>query len=108
MSTPLQVTDEARSKLAELIDDHPEATAVRVIYQHDKCQGSTLMISLDASREGDHVVESEGLTCVIDGELAGRLGAVTIDFVRREDRSAGFELRAEQLPELIPGPRGCL
>jgi Fe-S cluster assembly iron-binding protein IscA len=109
MRAQLEITQRAHEKLSELLDGHPEAPAVRIIYDRDTCKGPSLMIRFDAPAESDARVEHEGVTYVIDAKLADDLGALTVDFVQREHR-AGFEILAEKLPDLVPGPPagGCL
>ncbi len=105
MSAQLEVTQQAHQKLSELVEEHPDALAVRVIEHDDKCNGPSLMIRLDAPAAGDATVEHDGVTYVIEIDLAAKLGSVTVDFVQR-GLKGGFEIRSENLPELASGRQG--
>ena len=94
MSGQLKVTSEAHEKLSGLLEGHPDAKAVRVMLKEDKCNGPSLIISLDVPNEKDLRSEHKGVIYVIDQALMQDLEGVTVDFVTEEGRG-GFVIRSK-------------
>ena len=94
MSGEFHVSAEAHQKLASMLEDHPNAKAVRVFLQEDKCNGPSLLISLDERKDSDLASESDGIIYVIDKALFTRLEGVSVDFVVDGGR-AGFSIQSE-------------
>lgn len=127
MSWSIDVTEEAKAKVQELIRAQKPGTAVRVFMQAGGgggcgcgsgggggggcCGGGASEISapsfgmaFDKVRNGDEVVKVDGFSVVADEATAGMLEGARIDFVSELDQS-GFRIVTKDAP-LGPAPSG--
>jgi Fe-S cluster assembly iron-binding protein IscA len=111
MQLKLEVTEEARSQVRELIKSQKPGTAVRVYAQSGggggcgcgaggcgcgdgaeaKPSGLTFSLAFDRPRAGDVVVPVDGFQVVVDAASAPELEGAKIDFVHELDTS-GFTI----------------
>jgi len=75
--TPLAV---AKAKALLARDPH-QATALRVGVDGGGCSGMQYTLSFDVQREGDHTLEQDGVTVVVDGKSSALLDGMTLDYV---------------------------
>jgi Fe-S cluster assembly iron-binding protein IscA len=128
MQLKLEVTEEARSQVRELIKSQKPGTAVRVYAQagggggcgcgdggcgggaEAKPSGPTFGLAFDKPRTGDVVVPVDGFQVVVDAASAPELEGAKIDFVPELDTS-GFTIlpaNATLTPrEAVGGGCGC-
>jgi iron-sulfur cluster assembly protein len=83
------VTETARRAAAGLRGD--KSNAIRIRLQFAGCCDPTLGLAVDRVKDGDHFIEIDGLTLVIDPDTAATTGEVTVDYVDRGYES-GFAL----------------
>ncbi len=119
----LEVTNEARDQVRDLIKSQKPGIAVRVYLQSGGggggcgsgggcgCGsgggggGASFGMAFDKPRTGDKVIPVDGFSIVVDDLSAEMLNGAKIDFV--QDLSAsGFKITAPSLPEPEPGSGG--
>ena len=119
----LDVTDEAKDQVRELIKGQKPGTAVRVYLQSGGggggcgsgcgsggggcgCGGGgggpAFGMAFDRPRNGDQVIPVDGFSIVVDDMSAELLKGATIDYVQ-DLNTSGFKITAPGLPE---GPTG--
>jgi iron-sulfur cluster assembly accessory protein len=78
----INVTDNAVRQLQSLLKTQPAATGkgLRVQIAKGGCSGLQYEMTLDAKRDGDAVVEREGVEFLIDHESGPFLQNATLDF----------------------------
>ena len=81
----------ALSRAAErTVADAPSAEGLRIMVQTGGCAGFKYMMGLEAqTRDGDEVVQQDGVTLFIDRESQPHLAGMTVDFVTGLE-SSGF------------------
>lgn len=88
------LTESAASKIKALLAEEPEgdASVLRVAVQGGGCSGFEYALGFDrAAQEGDHEVESNGVTVVVDPFSAPYLRGAEIDFLETI-QEAGFKI----------------
>ena len=88
------VTDSAVKQLQSILADEPEAAGkgLRVFVEHVGCAGLQYGMTLDQRKDGDAVIEREGVRVFVDGESARYLAGSTIDFADGLS-GAGFRIQ---------------
>ncbi|WP_088345464.1 MULTISPECIES: iron-sulfur cluster assembly accessory protein [Rhodomicrobium] len=82
MTTPVHVTDRAARRISEIIAGEAAATMLRVSVKAGGCTGFQYAFDLVADREnGDHVIEKQGATVLIDEVSMPFMNGSEIDFV---------------------------
>jgi iron-sulfur cluster assembly protein len=92
--TLLALTESAASKIKELQADEPdgEAAVLRVAVQGGGCSGFEYALGFDRGpQDGDHELESHGVSVVVDPFSAPYLQGAEIDFVNTI-QEAGFKI----------------
>src|SRR5512132_162393 len=92
--TLLALTEAAASKIKELQAQEPEgeANVLRVAVQGGGCSGFEYALGFDRGlQEGDHELESHGVTVVIDPFSAPYLQGAEVDFLNTITES-GFKI----------------
>ncbi len=87
----LELTDTARAAIRSAIEGAGRPVAgLRIMVNGGGCAGLQYGMALELTRAGDDaVIESDGVTVLIDPESQAHLAGVTIDFVQRLE-GAGF------------------
>jgi len=130
MQLKLEVTEEAKTQVRELIKSQKPGTAVRVFAQSGGggggcgcgsggggcgcgaggggSSGPSYGLAFDRPRSGDVVVPIDGFQVVVDPTSATALEGAKIDFVQELDTS-GFTIVPANAPALPPaeGGGGC-
>jgi iron-sulfur cluster assembly accessory protein len=76
------VTESAVKQLQTILAEEPEAggKGLRVFVEHGGCAGLQYGMTLDERKDGDEVVEREGVQVLVDGESGKYLEGATLDF----------------------------
>jgi iron-sulfur cluster assembly protein len=93
-TTLVALTERAAEKIRELMNEEPagEAEVLRVAVQGGGCSGFEYALGFDrGAQDGDHEIESHGVTVVIDPFSAPYLSGATIDFLS-SIQEAGFKI----------------
>jgi iron-sulfur cluster assembly accessory protein len=90
----ITVTDSAVKQLQSIIAGEPDAAGkgLRIFVEHGGCAGLQYGMTLDARKDGDSIVEREGVQVLVDGESAKYLSGCTIDFADGLS-GAGFRIQ---------------
>src|SRR2546427_198203 len=92
--TLVGLTESAATKIKKLMQDEPEgdATVLRIAVQGGGCSGFEYALGFDrAAQEGDHEIESHGVSVVVDQFSAPYLQGAEIDFLSGLQES-GFKI----------------
>jgi iron-sulfur cluster assembly protein len=78
----INVTDNAVRQLKSLLDTSGDAIGkgLRVQIARGGCSGLQYEMALDAQRDGDAIVEKDGVQFLVDNESAAYLKDATLDF----------------------------
>ena len=78
----ITVTDNAVKQLQVLMQEHPGETGkgLRIFVEQGGCAGMQYGMSLDDKKEGDEIIERDGVQVFIDSESAGFLRDSVIDY----------------------------
>ena len=78
----IHVTPSAVQQLRTLLDGQPDADhkGLRVQIAKGGCSGLQYEMALDQKRDGDAVVEQDGVQFLVDAESAAYLEGATLDF----------------------------
>jgi len=77
----ITVTDSAIRHLQSLVAEKEEpGKGLRIFVEHGGCAGMQYGMGLDAPKEGDELVERDGVRVMIDPESLGFLKGATIDY----------------------------
>src|SRR4249920_280670 len=88
------VTEQAAGKIRELMEEEPEGEAgvLRIAVQGGGCSGFEYALGFDSgAQDGDHEIESHGVTVVVDPFSAPYLRGAEIDFLETI-QEAGFKI----------------
>jgi iron-sulfur cluster assembly accessory protein len=90
----ITVTDSAVKQLQTILAEEPEAAGkgLRIFVEGGGCAGLQYGMTLDERKEGDAVVERDGVSVLVDAESAKYLGGSTIDFTDGLS-GAGFRIQ---------------
>ena len=90
----IELTDKGAEKVREFLaaQSEPAATAgLRVGVRGGGCSGFQYMLAFDEQRDGDTVVESQGIRLLVDNASAPYVRGATVDFVDGL-QGAGFKV----------------
>jgi iron-sulfur cluster assembly protein len=90
----IELTDKGAEKVREFLaaQSEPAATAgLRVGVRGGGCSGFQYMLAFDEQRDGDTVIESQGIRLLVDGASAPYVRGATVDFVDGL-QGAGFKV----------------
>ena len=78
----IEVTDNAVRQLRSLLETHGDTAGkgLRVQIAKGGCSGLQYEMALDARKEGDEVIEREGVAFLVDNESAQLLRGATLDY----------------------------
>ena len=102
-------SDRAIDKVREFTEQTPEAQGktLRIFIQGIGCSGFNYGFTFDDHRDGDTVVDEQGLAVLVDPQSAPHLSGASVDFVN-DDRGAGFVVDNPNAPtDDMCGPGGC-
>ena len=90
----ITVTDSAVKQLQSILADEAETAGkgLRIFVEHGGCAGLQYGMALDERKDGDSVIEREGVRVFVDGESAKYLTGCTIDFADGLS-GAGFRIQ---------------
>ncbi len=90
----IELTDNAVSAVKKAIaKSGKDGAGFRIMIENGGCAGFKYKIGLDAApRDGDAIVDSQGVRVFVDPQSAPMLQGVTIDFVEEVGR-AGFSFQ---------------
>ena len=90
----ITVTDSAVKQLQSILADEPGAAGkgLRIFVEHGGCAGLQYGMTLDEGKDGDSIVEREGVRVLVDEESAKYLSGCTIDFADGLS-GAGFRIQ---------------
>ena len=90
----ITVTDTAVKQLQTLIAENPDSfgKGLRILVEAGGCAGMQYGMALDFRKEGDEVIERDGVQVLVDASSATYLRGSTIDF-SDELAGAGFRIR---------------
>jgi Fe-S cluster assembly iron-binding protein IscA len=122
MALKIEVTNEARDQVRQLIQSQKPGTAVRVFMQAGgggcgcgdggcgagESSGPSFGMAFDKARNGDQVVPVDGFSVVVDSTTAEMLEGAKIDFVQSLHES-GFQIvpKGGTAPTPSAGGGGC-
>jgi iron-sulfur cluster assembly accessory protein len=88
------VTDSAVKQLQSILAEDPAAAGkgLRIFVEHGGCAGLQYGMTLDERKDGDAIVEREGVQVLVDEESAKYLAGSTIDFADGLS-GAGFRIQ---------------
>ena len=100
----ITLTEKAIEKVKEFAAAMPEAEgkALRIAIQGVGCSGFAYAFTFDERRDGDTVVDADGLTVVIDPASAPFLRGASVDYVD-DHRGAGFTVDNPNTPAAMGG-----
>ena len=104
------VTDEAVNVLKEYLLQHRINSPIRITLMHGSCQEKTLHFTVGTSRENDLTFPFDGITFLIDRELALQSGRIKIYFDAQLDccpctgHNGGLCIESEKLPNYCCRP----
>lgn len=79
---PMTVTASAARRIARIIADEPDGTALRVAVNGGGCQGFSYEFDITRERRADDVaIERDGVTVLVDGTSLELLAGSELDFV---------------------------
>ena len=122
--TLVGLTESAATKIKKLMQDETEgdATVLRIAVQGGGCSGFEYALGFDsAAQEGDHELESHGVTVVVDPFSAPYLTGAEIDYLETIQESGfkinnpnvvsacgcGHSFQVEEGGEVAEGPAAC-
>jgi len=90
----ITVTDSAVKHLQSLIAERGGGAkrGLRILVENGGCAGMQYGMALDESKEGDEIIEKEGVQVLVDAASATYLRGSTIDF-QDELAGAGFRIK---------------
>jgi iron-sulfur cluster assembly accessory protein len=90
----ITVTDSAVKQLQSILSGEPDAAGkgLRIFVEHGGCAGLQYGMTLDSRKDGDSIVEREGVQVIVDEESAKYLAGSTIDFADGLS-GAGFRIQ---------------
>lgn len=90
----ITVTDSAVKQLQNLLAEHPDSSGkgLRIFVEAGGCAGMQYGMALDHRKEGDEIIEREGVSVLVDSFSLKYLQGSTIDFTD-ELTGAGFRIK---------------
>jgi len=90
----ITVTESAVKQLQSILADDPDAAGkgLRIFVEHGGCAGLQYGMALGEHKDGDSIVEREGVRVFVDEESAKYLSGSTIDFADGLS-GAGFRIQ---------------
>ena len=95
----ISFSEKAVEKVQEFATQMTEADGkdLRIFIQGVGCSGFSYGFTFDEKRDGDTVIENEGLKVLVDQNSAPHLTGSTVDFVD-DERGSGFTVENPNAP----------
>jgi iron-sulfur cluster assembly accessory protein len=95
----ISFSEKAVEKVHEFASQMPEAEGkeLRIFIQGVGCSGFSYGFTFDEERDGDTVVDNEGLKVLVDQNSAPHLTGSSVDFVD-DERGSGFTVENPNAP----------
>ena len=92
-------SETAIEKVKEFAGQMPEAEGkdLRIFIQGVGCSGFSYGFTFDEERDGDAVVENDGIRVLVDAQSADHLNGASVDFVD-DQRGSGFTVDNPNTP----------
>jgi iron-sulfur cluster assembly accessory protein len=76
------VTDSAVKQLQTILAEEPDASGkgLRIFVEHGGCAGLQYGMTLDERKDGDAIIERDGVQVLVDDESGKYLAGSTLDF----------------------------
>ena len=88
----IHVTDPAFRQLKTIVDDQEDRTkGLRIYVENGGCAGLQYGMGLDHAKEGDEIVERDGVKVIVAGDSVQFLNGSTIDY-SDDLAGAGFRI----------------
>src|SRR6476659_9074261 len=89
----IQVTDPAFRQLKTIVDEQEDPTkGLRIYVENGGCAGLQYGMGLDHAKDGDEIVERDGVKVIVDGASVQFLNGSTIDY-SDDLAGAGFRIQ---------------
>ena len=89
----IHVTDSAFGQLKAIVDEQEDPTkGLRIYVENGGCAGMQYGMGLDHAKDGDEIVERDGVKVIIDGPSVQFLNGSTIDY-SDDLAGAGFRIK---------------
>lgn len=101
------ITDEAAEKVKEVLEAEGKSDwGLRILIAGSSCCGPSYAMDLEKdSRDGDEIIEKNGLKVFADQDTYGKLKGMKMDFID-DGQSQGFVIKMEG-PDAAPPSCGC-
>ncbi len=92
----ITVTDSAVHQLQTIMQESRQAGSgegkgLRIFVEQGGCAGMQYGMTIDTARQGDEIIEREGVQVIVDAESAGYLRGSTVDYADGLS-GAGFKI----------------
>jgi iron-sulfur cluster assembly protein len=89
----ITLTDKGAEKVQEFLagQDNPQVTGLRVGVRGGGCSGFQYLLAFDEERDGDTVVEQQGIRLIVDNASIPYVRGSNIDYVESL-QGAGFQV----------------
>jgi iron-sulfur cluster assembly protein len=89
----ITLTDKGAEKVQEFLSgqDNPQVTGLRVGVRGGGCSGFQYLLAFDEQRDGDTVVEEQGIRLIVDDASIPYVRGSTIDYVESL-QGGGFQV----------------
>ena len=88
----IQLTENAAKHVKAMLSKRPQGIGLRLGTRKSGCSGYAYVVEYaDDVRDNDQVIQSNGITVVVDAGSLQHLDGMTVDYVRTNALNAGFE-----------------
>ena len=89
---PIQLTENAAQHVKTMLLKRQQGIGLRLGTRKSGCSGYEYVVEYaDDVRDDDLVIESNGITIVVDASSLPHLDGMTVDYVKTNALNAGFE-----------------
>ena len=89
---PIQLTENAAQHVKDMLSKRQQAVGLRLGTRKSGCSGYAYVVEYaDDVRDDDLVIESNGITVVVDAGSLQHLNGMTVDYVKTNALNEGFE-----------------
>lgn len=88
----IQLTENAAKHVKAMLSKRQQGIGLRLGTRKSGCSGYAYVVEYaDDVRDNDQVIQSNGITVVVDAGSLQHLDGMTVDYVRTNALNAGFE-----------------